>query len=1712
MTESERLRKEMEEKGLLGTTEKKVIVNTSKQTKAANGRNSGGGNTKAAEKSAVSSVSGGKNIPDTNLFKGLSVSKPEKKKLSGSDSDVFKKYTALAKNTTLSYAEKKKQITAAQKELGKIRDRHLIASMLGDKNAKKTIQQVTDLQNQLSQQLKSTAFGAGFGQAAGLDIYDTAVKKAAEKTGNTALSAKMKEQDAAREALKEKNEKSYGAGELAGELTQAAILYGTAGAAAEKAALKGMGKLTGGKTLGKAGTFATRMLGQQTADVAVNTPLTIAKGMEEGKGKGEIAQDVGKQFALDAAFNLGMGAVGAGVKAAGKAIGKVKDNRAAVKTAREAAQREMLEAAAKTPTPTAAQRRKQMLDQEDLPELAKEYQLMQDDRFWSEKIREIGEKYGDDTARATRELEALQNRMYDLEEMLGIRTKKVQDTERAIQGEAVGGIRKLLSLSGRENNAETQKLISRATREARKGAISKSTRDSIFEELFNIGRISNRADVDQELKGFLKNMKLTISKQDAGDIADFNAWRKSNMGKLGGVKVADRGDIDIRYMELSERWPEYFPEDIVVPSEQLQRIAEVAGGLTYKEVPLAETVDEGTKALMRSEFDKAMDTIEASMQKLTRYTDERAENQLKKLLRQGQLPDYGRADTNSMKAMYDERRQLRKDAEKVRRKVNLTEGDKLVLQKLLRGEITEAEARQLTGANADDLLSLYAVEQPLRKVENSIRGYKEYVSRKAYEGVSDVVGNMDIRGKGVSGWKDLGPMRMMREKQERILDMIAPTKEKAKEVNEYLFAPVHENERLRTLFKNDFIDRIKATGISTKNNITVKKADGSTAKTSESALVQYLGESKYQLQKYAKRKGWANAEDVAAELQLQREVQAIEASLTAEQLEKINHGIDEMTQIYKEIHPQINEVLIRNGYDPIGYIEGYFPHMSFDDPDNIMEMAAKKLGFDFSSKELPMDIAGRTEGFRPGKKWSGNLLERKGTQTDYDALRAFDMYIDNISDVIYHTDDIKKLRAYEDYIRYTLSDEGIKESVDAIRARTDIGIDEKMELIEKEYGKSQEHTMQNYVNNVRLYTDLLAGKKHNIDRILETHLFGRKVYKVVSEIENRVAGNMVAGNIGSAMTNFIPITQGMSSMSTKSNLQGLKEAMEYMSKGEMDELTRKSAFLTTREGSDLLYKTALREISEKASGMMTLADKFSTQAVWRSKYYDNMAKGMAEDAAIKNADEFARNLFGARSKGSMPTAFSAKALKPLTMFQLEVNNQLSYLLKDIPKEAHGDVKKMMKAYSGIIIGAYIYNDVYEKLTGRRAALDPFGIANDAYGDLTGTQVRNSLDILGDVLQGEGLQLTEETDKQKPAQMITALTEEIGGNVPFFGGLLFEGGRIPISSALPSGTEILGAIGNMAAGEDTAAKGLQTLRKEAEKPFWYMAMPFAGGQAKKTLQGLETMQEGGSYNQTNDGAELQFAVDQKDPATWLQSLLFGKWATEGGKEYIDSGFKDALGAKKTSLQMEAKERFGMSANDYVQLHRELEGKETAASKKQALEKTDLSDEAKEFFYQNNILTSDSQKEAYAELRSQGLTYKAASDLQMKISTLDDLYEKKVEPTGYGATKAEQKSTELFDYIEKMNLNSAVKEALQEEYCKSAIQREAKYQQVKGILTTDEYATLNDYIGTLNGKVNGKSVNLLKSRRVKAAIDTNVKGKSREEMHRLYDAWNVSKQVW
>ncbi len=1207
----------------------------------------------------------------------------------------------------------------------------------------------------------------------------------------------------------------------------------------------------------------------------------------------------------------------------------------------------------------------QRMRPEELEELRKEYDLLKSEEYRREQIQKLGTDAG--VSAIGEKIRSLDRRVFELEDIFA--QQAVLRTEEAVRADAAREMGSLFHFTDGEMPQKVSEALKRVIAEARSGQISTESRQSLFEILYKRrGQADTNADGLQEL---LRDRKLQVDVDAAADIADINSWNGRSKGRLGKIKIGRDSNVESFYRELSEKYPLYFPKGIDRASEQLMQMRRVSEMLAQDKTP--------GRADYERQFNRVLDKILDAGAIKQAYADELVQQAKDAPMDYySKINNYADVSLDSVQSWYNELYRLEKMAE--RTPSDLNQKQQYILDGLLDGAISKEEAEEFAGADYGKIMQQHEIQAPIRALQERIGGWKRFTQAKNHALMDEIVGEVHI-GKG--GWKDKAALAYSRETAERNLRDIAPTKEKAEQIERAIFEPIHDNERKRMLFVRGLQKPIAELKIGTRKNISIALPGTMERRCSESMIVQWLGESQYKL-----RKMQASGASAAECKQLAEEIRSVEAALQPEQLSRIQKGISRLKATYKEMHTLINEILLRSGLDPIGYIDDYFPHMNFDDPEGPVERAAQLLGFHFAAKELPMDIAGRTDTFRPGRKWVGNFLHRTSEQTDYDALRAFDLYLDNVSDVIFHTEDVRRLRAYEDHFRFQGSDAGVKDRVAKIRADKTLDIEEQQKKIREIYEENeQNHKLQNYVNHISAYTDALAGKKSSLDRGMEKQLTGRRGYQVFKEIENRVAGNMVAGNIGSAMTNFIPITQAMGTVRPTSMMRGMAEALSYMRKDGMDKITKRSSFLATRENGDLLYKSTLRRLGDKVGLPMEIADKFSTQAVWRAKYYDYLSSGLDADEAIRQADRFSRGLFGGRSKGAMPTLFYAQSplLKPFTMFQLEVNNQISYIAKDIPREAQGSLWKMARAYTGLVIGAYVYNDIYEKVTGRRSALDPFAIANEAVGGLTGTQMKNTVDIIADAAGGEGFGLTEEVEKKKPSEVIATATTDIGGNVPFVGGVLFDGGRIPVQSAFLNPIKVAGAAADMKSGEIPKEKGMQTISKEAQKPLWYLGMPFAGGQIRKTVAGLEAMRKGGSYEQTNKGEKLQFAVDQSNPATWAQAALFGKWATPEGQAYMNGS--RALNEKSTQTYeklLSAGVKNLVAAKSITQVTEQ----EKASGKRRAIRDCLLDTEQKGLLYYG-LVASEKDREILDGVQKSNGSIGAAAECLMQLAECNNV---------------------------------------------------------------------------------------------------------------------------
>lgn len=82
----------------------------------------------------------------------------------------------------------------------------------------------------------------------------------------------------------------------------------------------------------------------------------------------------------------------------------------------------------------------------------------------------------------------------------------------------------------------------------------------------------------EELRKFLRDADIIVTAEDTKNITDWNDWRKARMGKVK-IKRGETSNIDVVYDELSERWPEFFPGDVLSVEDQLQHMADVSDAI-----------------------------------------------------------------------------------------------------------------------------------------------------------------------------------------------------------------------------------------------------------------------------------------------------------------------------------------------------------------------------------------------------------------------------------------------------------------------------------------------------------------------------------------------------------------------------------------------------------------------------------------------------------------------------------------------------------------------------------------------------------------------------------------------------------------------------------------------------------------------------------------------------------------------------------------------------------------------------------------------------------------------------------------------------------------------------------------------------------------------------------------------------------------------------
>ena len=1180
--------------------------------------------------------------------------------------------------------------------------------------------------------------------------------------------------------------------------------------------------------------------------------------------------------------------------------------------------------------------------------------------------------------------------------------KKAQDYLRRVRGQTAAAIQQTLSMPFAARQEVLKPAIEEMMNEyLQTGRISQETVDRNFEESYKRGVEMDTEFYDQykDVKTRLRDLKVTLSEEDRADIADFDDFRRAAFGRL---RIANEGGlpVDVAYKEMQQMAPELFPESITHPADQLMRMFEVSKRIEKVQRSLDEYHGEDAEEFKRwakNDYEASVENMLGALNVARRYAEARMRQQQARA-----VP----TTMEEVKRLYADLKGLRRTYERAAAKNLLTAEDNSVLNRLLRGEITPEDVQGME--NAQGILAMYEAKADYDAAAAKIADWRRYRKGKLREQADNLLKNAEKAKDKKAG------IEYSRETMTRNVRDIFPEAD-AEAINKTYFEPVRTASANANKMKNQLREQVKALDLSRK----ARKGDA----VSEAHAVQLLGEAQDNI-RYLEQHPRAKDRDGKTLNEWRQIVLDLWATSPGLDRAKIENAVETFRKIYDGLFEQMNDVRIRNGYEPINYRQGYFPHFQPGTTDGILGLMGKALGIDAEVTALPTTISGLTHTFKPGITYFGNALERIGFDTAYDAVEGFDKYVEGAASVICYTDAIQKLRALAQQVRYRTSDEGLRERVDDIRARDDLTEHQK-ELEIKEIMDKGQFSLSNFAVELDEYTNLLANKKSKYDRSME-HLGGRKLYNFMRAWQNRVAANMVAVNPASWLTNFGVITQAGAQLKTISVLKGMWQTLANIKTS--DGLVEASDFLTNRAGSDPLVRTWQQSASAFLSTPMEWIDQFSAGTIVRARYMENIERGMSEETAMREADDFAANVMADRSKGAMPTLFEARnpIMKMFTQFQLEVNNTYSYLFKDLPREQRKKgVRYLALALFKFLIGGFLYNELYEYLIGRRPMLDPLGIVNDTVGDLTGYELNN----LVDAAAGGGL--IKESEPESAIGSAENLAKNVLSELPASAalnlvGLEIDGGKLPFGSSFPDFGNIKSALkSETATPEEKWAK----IGKELAKPAAYWLLPFGGGQIKKMWQGISALKRQGSY--TANG-RLQYPIytdRQGDMASAVaRTMLFGKSATPEAQAWVEAGF-GTLSEKETQTY-EAMRAGGVDQRDSYELIKAMSKvKKTDTQTKEQLQMQllnafDIEDSGKVLYYYN-MMASDKERAQIDKLLAEG------ADMGEYLRYLQEKSGVTGEKDADGKTISGSVKEETFALIDGLNLTPEQKTELAKE---------------------------------------------------------------------------------
>ncbi len=870
--------------------------------------------------------------------------------------------------------------------------------------------------------------------------------------------------------------------------------------------------------------------------------------------------------------------------------------------------------------------------------------------------------------------------------------------------------------------------------------------------------------------------------------------------------------------------------------------------------------------------------------------------------------------------------------------------------------------------------------------------------------------------------------------------------ERGAAINKAIFDPVAENEAERIRFVNRMYDEVRTfqdssgrqSELSKEERAVVQqviegRAVGETVASMEmSSAIQSAAEN---------IRNGADPADAAVEFGLDREQRRLaeqysrwletQEILKSGQVDsvKVENAVKKYGELFDRFYAAINDFLVAHGYEPIGFIKGYAPHVQPESNQNLLNRSLQAMGINTDVTRLPASIAGLTANYRPNKRWNPYFLQRTSDITQYDIATAFESYVDYMSDVLYHTDDIMRVRQAASYFRRTYAPDEIRENLswadelrygstdekaaflrdhDVISTTSSLtpedvsqAMDDYVDQLYENITRTTKYSeLVSYLDN---YANILAGKQSMADRGWE-YSSGRTVLNLGNKLVRAFGRAQVAGNLSSALNQTAQLPQIFAELGARDTAGAIADI--WSGKLRRAGWAQESDFLTGKKGIDYLVTDPADMVVSALFKPAEFVDSFVSAVAVRGRYLREIRAGKSESEAMKAADAWGRSIMGSRAKGSRPLAFEAKnpVAQMVNVFQVEALNTWEHLFQDLPRdfreiEQSQGRRAAARALGGVIVkmllSAFLLNRAAEETYGGTPApFDLLGLSANfiasGEGLTTNDWLLTVVDNGWEQMTGERLFGTEPEALEGDFDWGAAaedLAYNVSNDVPYLRnvtGLLGLGDEtLPLPDLYGAGEGIVDAVANsgLFSPETLAAVG----EAAAE------VLP-GGRQLSKTARGISTIARGGRYRGYGDQERLQYPVEGNLLST-PQALLFGDSALAETSRFYASG-ESGLSARQTQLYKELVEDGADSMEVYrgIQDYREVSGDETlppldrGKQERDVIRELDLTDEQKLALY-HGLTGADSRAEKFQALMDAGMSWDEVMDAYDRYAELD-----------------------------------------------------------------------------------------------------------------------------